>query len=297
MNDYLFLYWFTSYTIGTISLLTSAVVYILKREEVYRDHIFVLLSFTGIILSETLGCYFDLTEGNASIITILRYMTILSSATLIYTLVRFVNTLVRLDSRLLPERIAGITALTLILLILGISPFYRPMLIINVTLGFLGASILYSVGVVILHTRLKPEDRNLKAALIVALVTILVFPFFIVFDFYRLPLVPQGYSRRLWILPAFYIIWNLSYMTVAVRELFVSEEPSLTLEKGLAEKYGLTNREQQIATLLMEGKRYRDIADILDITMPTVKTHISNIYDKTETRTRTTLMHKLLDLS
>ena len=281
---------------GTVSLLVTLTLYLLKREESYRDHLFVLLSFTGIILSETLGCYFDLTRGNVSIIVFLRHITILASCSLIYTLVRFTNSLVENAGRRLSERVSAAISITLTICILVTIPFSFARLFKDIALGVLGVSILYSVVMVIRHSRLKPEDKNLKAALIVALVTILVFPVFVVLDFYRLPLVPEGYPQRLWILPAFYIIWNVTFISVALRDLLAPKDISMTLEEERVRRFGLTPREQQVAELLMEGKRYREIAGLLDIAMPTVKTHISNIYDKTETRSRAALMHKLLNL-
>ena len=57
--------------------------------------------------------------------------------------------------------------------------------------------------------------------------------------------------------------------------------------------YGLTEREQEIATLLHKGMTYQNIADQLFISLPTVKTHTSNIYKKCSVKNRNELANLL----
>lgn len=57
--------------------------------------------------------------------------------------------------------------------------------------------------------------------------------------------------------------------------------------------YGLTSREQEIVQLLREGIKYQDMAVKLFITESTVKKHIHNIYEKTDSCNRVELIHKL----
>lgn len=49
--------------------------------------------------------------------------------------------------------------------------------------------------------------------------------------------------------------------------------------------YGITPRERDVMILLIQGQSYRNIIEALFISLPTVKTHISNLYRKTETKT------------
>jgi len=62
---------------------------------------------------------------------------------------------------------------------------------------------------------------------------------------------------------------------------------------GLAERYGLTAREKEVAALLAEGKTRTDIASELFLSVATVKTHIHNIYGKLEIKSRFELLAKL----
>jgi DNA-binding NarL/FixJ family response regulator len=48
----------------------------------------------------------------------------------------------------------------------------------------------------------------------------------------------------------------------------------------------LSDRERQILDLLVKGKRYKEIADLLFISPATVHTHLHNIYEKLQVRSR-----------
>lgn len=60
---------------------------------------------------------------------------------------------------------------------------------------------------------------------------------------------------------------------------------------------GISQREQQVMALLITGKSYQQIADELFIALPTVKTHVSNIYRKTGVRNKIELINQLQSLS
>lgn len=71
------------------------------------------------------------------------------------------------------------------------------------------------------------------------------------------------------------------------------------LNKGLSEQhfknYALTPREKEVALLLAEGKTYKVISETLFISLPTVKTHVSNVYRKCDVKNRTELTLLLID--
>ena len=52
----------------------------------------------------------------------------------------------------------------------------------------------------------------------------------------------------------------------------------------------LTEREKDIALAVADGKSNRQIADLYEISEPTVKTHLSNIFKKLELRDRVGLV-------
>jgi DNA-binding NarL/FixJ family response regulator len=56
----------------------------------------------------------------------------------------------------------------------------------------------------------------------------------------------------------------------------------------------LTKREQEILSYLAKGYLYKEIAGLLFISTETVRTHIRNIYEKLQVRTRTEAILKYL---
>jgi DNA-binding NarL/FixJ family response regulator len=56
----------------------------------------------------------------------------------------------------------------------------------------------------------------------------------------------------------------------------------------------LSDREQEILSYLSKGYRYKEIADILCLSIETVRTHIRNIYEKLQVHSRTEALLKYL---
>jgi DNA-binding NarL/FixJ family response regulator len=83
------------------------------------------------------------------------------------------------------------------------------------------------------------------------------------------------------------------YLT-AITEMPIQEQARLIGEINITKK--LTEREGEIAALLIKGKTYRMIAGELHVSENTVKTHVKNIYSKAGVKSRTELMHNLLDI-
>jgi DNA-binding NarL/FixJ family response regulator len=67
---------------------------------------------------------------------------------------------------------------------------------------------------------------------------------------------------------------------------FQQTEENKELEK-------LSQREQQILSLLSKGLRYKEIADKLFVSTETVRTHIRNIYQKLQVNSRTEALNKV----
>jgi DNA-binding NarL/FixJ family response regulator len=61
-----------------------------------------------------------------------------------------------------------------------------------------------------------------------------------------------------------------------------------------AAEAALTKREQEILTHLSHGLLYKEIANALGISIETVRTHIRNIYEKLQVRTRTEAVLKAI---
>lgn len=63
------------------------------------------------------------------------------------------------------------------------------------------------------------------------------------------------------------------------------------------ENFGLSKREHEIITHLAKGYQYKEIADMLGISVLTVRNHLRNIYEKLHVRSRTEAVVKFLGKS
>ncbi len=91
----------------------------------------------------------------------------------------------------------------------------------------------------------------------------------------------------------------IAFSALAVRKIYDDLQRLSLIQKDSSpneqqfKNYSLTKREQEIASLLHKGVTYQKIADQLFISLPTVKTHTSNIYKKCGVKTRNELSNLL----
>jgi DNA-binding NarL/FixJ family response regulator len=67
------------------------------------------------------------------------------------------------------------------------------------------------------------------------------------------------------------------------------------LSDVMKSKMNLTRREKDVIQLLAKGSSNKDIADSLNISITTVKTHLRNSCKKTSAKNRTDLVIKFLN--
>ena len=75
--------------------------------------------------------------------------------------------------------------------------------------------------------------------------------------------------------------------TVVVREVMVPAPVDFTLAEAKRESLGITPRELEILALIAEGLSNKEIAERVNVSENTVKTHSSRVFDKLGARRRT----------
>ena len=91
------------------------------------------------------------------------------------------------------------------------------------------------------------------------------------------------------------LIWiNAVYLPAVRRDRILLTDVSVRRE--IAEKYALSNREEEILSLLLQGKTYKDIESTLYISVNTVRNHVHNLYKKLGVGSRGRLVHLVLEL-
>jgi NarL family two-component system response regulator LiaR len=75
--------------------------------------------------------------------------------------------------------------------------------------------------------------------------------------------------------------------TIIVREVMVPAPTSFVLDEAKRESLGITPRELEILELIAAGLSTREIAERVNVSENTVKTHSSRVFDKLGARRRT----------
>lgn len=82
-----------------------------------------------------------------------------------------------------------------------------------------------------------------------------------------------------------------SYMSPSIAK----EVTKFFMKRPVKEKTHLSPRQKEIVEYIVEGKTYREIAEICYISMNTVRTHIKNIYELLQINSKVTLIMKYND--
>lgn len=98
----------------------------------------------------------------------------------------------------------------------------------------------------------------------------------------------------------FFDMLKLLICVVGIRSLYISFETQFD-KKNIDEKLNefciahcLTNRQKEIIALIIDGCSNKEIGDKLHITEGTVKTHIYNIFKKTDVSSRNQILKKII---
>lgn len=88
-----------------------------------------------------------------------------------------------------------------------------------------------------------------------------------------------------------YLVGMGFVMLILFKAKTLFRQSSSTLPTGFLMKFALTDREQEIVHMIQFGMSNKEIADKLFLSPSTVRNHISNIFEKTQTSTRGKLLH------
>lgn len=92
--------------------------------------------------------------------------------------------------------------------------------------------------------------------------------------------------------PLLFIVWNITSIYFIFKYYtFLTAHTDVPTE-NFVKHYSLTPRENEILLLLSKGHSYKKISGELFVSLATVKTHIHNLYSKTDVKSR----HELLQL-
>lgn len=270
-----------TYTTLCIALFLQWICY--KRNIENIDAIAFTTSLLLLILSVSLSPLFPI--GKTSNISTLIAMVLVSVTT-------FLNTWSeRKHSLKIVYKRAYLTFATLLLIGIFVTYFFDHLIVAqNVVVAFLIGSVLGALG---LAQFTKPVKRLLhleKANKIFGLIFLIFVPTYLIFHY--------GFEKEYQKFQIGFLLY-IAFTLLALHKIYDDlQRLSLVNKKVEPQKqhfknYGLTEREEEIARLLVQGITYQNISEQLFISLPTVKTHASNIYKKCNVKTRHELVFVL----
>ena len=281
-----------AYTIGVITIFLEVICYQRKME--YIETIFFSISFLLVIFSVSISCLFEFInpiEHND-------LSTFINITLVGLGLTTPLNIFAERQLNISPwiKNTLFITSAILILLLISnaIFQFLPPTSIYTLVSIFLGISILSSMillrnskpGIHIKH-REKIEQR-------MAILVMIVLPFFLMIEFFSKKITSLSFldTNVPITISVFFIIMATNKFIDNFTRLSLLK-PENSVKPLQIKNYELTKREQEVADLLVKGYTYSKIGETLFISMPTVKTHVSNIYKKVGVKNKMELFYAL----
>jgi DNA-binding CsgD family transcriptional regulator len=83
---------------------------------------------------------------------------------------------------------------------------------------------------------------------------------------------------------------------IVEKEIFVPQPENFTINETELQKLNLSIREYEVLQLLTKGHSNADIAQVLFLSLSTIKTHVSNLYFKMDVKSRTQAITKAKQL-
>lgn len=159
-------------------------------------------------------------------------------------------------------------------------------------IAFLILSVVASMLLVVMTKPLERYAHLEKIDRISAMAFMTLIPLYLLFHF--------GFQEQYAKLQIGFIL-PIAFILLAGNKIFDDLKRLSMVKTGIEpqkqqfKNYGLTEREEEIALLLTKGNTYRSISEQLYISLPTVKTHASNIYKKCAVKTRHELTARLFN--
>ena len=281
-------------------------IWLSNKQKTLKYFIFLTLSLTLILLEQTITAYETVNIVESQMFDVfIRYISYFSCGLMIYTLTKLTRMLTNIittkKGELLLRLLSILPPITLTLHIIT----NKQIIITAMSILFYGV-ILYNIFVLVGNLD-KVNNHIVKSVLKKFLVaSLLLFPILFLDTLVeKLPVIGKQFPYGLLSVLAFYIIYSsislyyiiknydaLHKRTVENEETNFKIDINNISQKTLA-SYNITTREKEIISLLINGYSYNRISDELVISLPTVKTHVQNIYKKLGINNKIELVNKI----
>lgn len=283
-----FILYVLAYTLGVITLFLELVCY--KKNIEYLETILFTAAFLFFIIALSINLFLGNPQNEGGLNNLVLFSMILLALTTPLNI--FAERQVNISKSIKAVLYIGSLILTIMLALKIFNILdLQTELIITICLA---SSVIASM---ILIRRTKPEKRILhreKSERIFSLLLLLILPIVMFIEFVGPQIFNQGFptSRISITPPVLFIILAVSKLTDDFNRLSLFSTDN-KMEEQNAKNFNLTPREMEIADLLIKGHSYANISESLFIAMPTVKTHVRNIYRKVQVNNKIELLNAL----
>lgn len=160
--------------------------------------------------------------------------------------------------------------------------------------NFMFASIGYSMIIMLTKKPVMLIKHRAKIDKITSIVFLSILPFFAFIDllYDRIPSIHTYIPEGGYMLYLFFIYLASTNLMDGFKRITLFT-PENSINQHVLARYEITPRESEVLMYIIKGKSYSEIADLLYISMPTVKTHISRAYKKMNINNKIELINLL----
>ncbi len=272
-----------AYTLGIATLIIQIICYIKDLE--YKEMIFFTIAFLLLIVAMTIQGILRI--GGNDFSHIQKFVTNL--LTVLFTISIPVNIHKERVDKFRIVRNGVVVIIGIIIMILSsLFYFFNNFVLIAIILSIhLFCTVVYSMLFVLFTkpgslVQFREKTERFTAIFILTLMTSTLVVLLLNIRDNSLIIIQQ-YGG--FILATICIVLSLTKIPTDIKKL-TRKEINISIKESQINLLGITQREKEVLLLLIKGKPYKEIAAELFISLPTVKTHVSNIYFKANVRNR-----------
>jgi DNA-binding CsgD family transcriptional regulator len=292
MNNLLILAWIAAYSVCVITVITGYFLYLKNKEKTVFAFLLILLNTLSVTVFIMLNHIFNFFNEY--------FLLILFNILSLYyiTINNFILVLEKIKFSLFK---LCITVLFSVLLIDIVSLFLLKF-IIEFLYYFFGLPLVFSNIYIYCFKAVKKKEykihlvkfwRNIGSSSVFSGIIAVIFG---VIYFILVFLNDADNYTVSYIFSAFTIFYNMPGLIHFLSELMKIQKTAFSkvdLQKGM-EKLGLSPREMEVAIKIINGMKYKDIAENLFISLTTVKKHAYNIFRKADVKNSRRLIQKII---
>ncbi len=300
MEHLSFLYYALAYSVSLPALVLVALAYLRTGERSLRSYVLFLASISFQLLCVALLRYLDAARIGSRAGAVSRHLYFFAESALVLAVPRVSHALLAVSKSAAWNRASGACFLACLALIA--SPFFvryapdgaaiYPRAGFFLYRGLFFAAMLYSI--VRLAAGLGSLPPRAPRALIGFALASLTFTLWETLHCELLPVLARV-PPTIALSPAGYLATNILLSVYVVRRHIAVPVQSAGPDRVLAalERSSLSDREREVAALLISGLRNREIGERLFISESTVKSHVKSVYRKLSVGSRVQLMNAL----